>query len=336
MRTKPKTMKLKACCILLFTFFSVYTKTIAQDIVFAQWQSNLISLNPAYTGIGITPQLHGVNRMNFSSFTGTDIFYMRTSALQYDQRISRKAGCIGISYINDFTGGIALGNQGIYLHYAKDFIRDGDFHLRGGLSIGAIQHSIKGSNMWYDDIQDPRTGTIFEHYRGFPEGRVFTSFAPNFNAGISASFKNIYGGFAVNNFIQPIYSFAGNPTTFLLRRYAANVGAFLPFLSKNIVFNPFMVFQKQAMFTELTTGFNVNRGIFTGGIAYKLADPNANAINLLLGISKGRIKASYSLDYAPKAIFANTTHEINLSFYFGKPVIEAEPRLAYYFRNMGF
>jgi len=307
-----------------------------QDITFTQWQSNLISLNPAYTGIGVTPQLHGVNRVNFTSFSGRDDFYMRTSGLQYDQRISPKAGCFGISYINDYTGNIELGNQSFYLHYAKDFIRDGDFHLRGGLSIGAIQHSIKGANMWYKDIQDPRTGAIFKHHRGFPSGRVFTSFKPNFNAGLSASFKNIYGGFAVNNFIEPIYSFAGNPTTVLRRRFAANAGAFLPFLSKNIVLNPYMVFQKQAMFTELTTGFNVNKGIFTGGIAYKLADPNANAINLLLGISKGRIKAGYSLDYAPEAIFANTTHEFNLSFYFGTSEVEAEPRLAHYFRKMGF
>jgi hypothetical protein len=183
---------LKFNCILILFIYFISTNCNAQDIDFTQWQSNLISLNPAYTGIGVTPQLHGVNRVNFSSFTrSNDYFYMRTSALQYDQRISRKVGCIGLSYINDFTRGIELGNQSIYLNYAKDFIPDGDWHFRGGLSIGAIQHSIRGSNMWYKDIKDPRTGSIFEHHRGFPEGKVFTAFKLNFKAGVSASLINI-------------------------------------------------------------------------------------------------------------------------------------------------
>src|SRR5690349_18350940 len=111
--------------ILFFALIRFYS-AIAQDIDFNQWQANYMSLNPAMTGISNNPRLHFANRSSFTYFTGpagerTD---SRTTMISYDQRISPKAGYIGISYLNDVIGNARIGTQAVILNYARDYTID--------------------------------------------------------------------------------------------------------------------------------------------------------------------------------------------------------------------
>ena len=333
-------------CLLLFS-----TLAEAQDPHFTQWHANYNQLNPALTGISNNPHLQLSYRNQWPSIPGGFV----TNVVSYDQRISPKVGNIGVVYLNDMAGSAPLITNSIGLQYAKDFAiktalkigknnlsADNDLHIRLGVEIAALQRSIDFSKLQFGDQIDPRGPFIDTTREQIPQnaGVGKTEPAANFALGTVVSYKNIFGGFSVHNLLEPMQSFFGNPLSRLPRRFSANVGAFLPLHKaddKSLIFAPYIVYQKQAQFMEIVPGININKGIFTGGISVRQTDPNTDAVNFLVGISKGWFKGGYSYDYtvSDARSAAKGSHELSLSFYFGKAREGNEKGLAHYFRKMG-
>jgi type IX secretion system PorP/SprF family membrane protein len=315
-------------CLLLFS-----TLAEAQDPHFTQWHANYNQLNPALTGISNNPHLQLSYRNQWPSIPGGFV----TNVVSYDQRISPKAGYIGACFLNDVAGDARLTTNSFALQYAYQFDINEDLNIRAGAEMGIFQRSVDIFN-----IHSRNIGPFIDTSQSFPHGAgiLTTEPAANFALGTVVSYKNIFGGFSVHNLLEPMQSFFGNPLSRLPRRFSANVGAFLPLHKaddKSLIFAPYIVYQKQAQFVEIVPGININKGIFTGGISVRQTDPNTDAVNFLVCISKGWFKGGYSYDYtvSDARSAAKGSHELSLSFYFGKAREGNEKGLAHYFRKMG-
>ncbi|MGZ5245404.1 MAG: type IX secretion system membrane protein PorP/SprF, partial [Bacteroidia bacterium] len=123
-------MKLKTTLLLAICCCILQNHIFAQNTNIHQWQANYAYTNPAFTGISINPRLHGSYQQIFPNFLKD----LRIYELSYDQRISPKAGFIGVSLVQDVTSQIAT-RQVAGLQYAYEFKLSDEIKLRTAASL---------------------------------------------------------------------------------------------------------------------------------------------------------------------------------------------------------
>ncbi|MGZ5304180.1 MAG: type IX secretion system membrane protein PorP/SprF, partial [Bacteroidia bacterium] len=242
--------------------------------------------------------------------------------LSYDQRISPKAGFIGVSLVQDVTSQIAT-RQVAGLQYAYEFKLSDEIKLRTAASLSYVFIDIDTSKI------------ISASPENFPDKK-----AAHFGLGSIITYRNIFAGISAFNYSKPLRPKNADGKPAFVSDISAQAGGFFPTNKSNpksTVIAPYFLLYAVTRNFAIAPGVNINKGIFTGGICYR-GNKYGDAVAILAGVSKGWIKAGYTYDLGipdPRSVWA-ASHELTLTIYPGKLRDDSKEGIPYYFRKMGF
>ncbi len=234
----------------------------------------------------------------------------------------------GLTIIDDQIGFTASTGFMANLNFRKK-LQGGFSEISGGLGLGSRQWGWENPNFKAKDPGDPNVPLTSASESEF-----------NLNLGLqykvaslaSGKIKNLYAGFSVTNLNSPLYKIpAGLAGSIILRQYVPHyytvVGADMPM--GNFVLEPAILAKygllngayKPQIDLSATALFS---NTFRGGIAYRQWG-NSDALSILLGYQRDKIKIGYSYDITLSNIqrVSNGTHEIFVKYCI--PITVSEP-----------
>jgi type IX secretion system PorP/SprF family membrane protein len=253
---------------LLWGGFGLTTATVqAQDPHFAQFYNAPLQVNPAMTGVHSGRFRVAINYREQWGSVLDDPF--RTVGASFDMRHRIGRGdymAWGMNALRDQAGGSPyVRNQG-YLNaaYMKQLsgnrYRTSDQFLVGGLQIGAGQHTLDFSNLWFSNQFDFGTEQV---NTALPNGEMTNASSGiylDFNAGLLyyALFgdnASLYFGGAYHHLNGPEISFLDNSSQTLYRRWVGQIGGEIP-LTRELSMLPAAIVMGQG--PSLMTIFGLN------------------------------------------------------------------------------
>ena len=172
----------------VFLLLSV-TSRAQQDPVYTQYMNNLMSVNPAYTGVRGVGSFSTVFRKQWLNLNGAPLTSSLTMSLPLD---SLHIGG-GFDYMYDNVG--PLTTTAIFLDYSYRIQTTGTTHLSFGLKGGFnfVQANLK--DLFRHDYDDQY---ILEYGE-------FSRFMPNFGVGVFWYGEDFYAGLAIPRLLQNKY-----------------------------------------------------------------------------------------------------------------------------------
>jgi len=309
----------KVLCVLAFALAAVSTAQ-AQDPHFSQYYANSLYLNPALAGSGLGPRV-SLNYRN--QWPGLSSAYV-TYAAGYDQYIDGISGGIGLHVLSDRAGnGVFVTNQ-VSAIYANNLKINRKWSLKTGFQGTYAMKSLNWNRLIFPDQIDPRAGFVLPTQENIPTSGVTNRNYVDFSFGMMGYSERYFGGFAVHHLTQPNESLLGpGSNADLPTRLTLHAGANIPlkkkgFRSTGTNVSPNILYMKQGPASELNLGVYVNRGPMVGGLWYRNAGSNADALILLLGIQQGVFRFGYSYDVTTSRLRSatNGAHEISVILQF--------------------
>jgi len=298
--------------IITFVFFSFFAK--AQDPEFTQIMATPSYFNPAFAGMQQNLRACLQFRDQWPGTSGSFI----TVAGSADMGLPKINSGVGLMLMHDQAGDADLSTNTVNAYYAYEIKLPGGCGLRFGLNPSLFQRSINLSQLRFGSQIDPKLGFINQTPNNLPS----TSTTPlrfDLSGGTLFYSANFYGGLAVYHIFQPNESFFDDGVAVLPIKYTIQAGYFISL--GGITINPYFLVMSQGTFTQVLPGVNVTYGMFTIGSSFRQTDPNADAVNFLLGFAKGIFKVCYSYDLTvseAKAAAAGS-HELSLVVQLNKP-----------------
>jgi len=298
------------CCLLLGPAAK------AQDPHFTQFYADPLYLNPAFAGSAHCPRICLNYRNQWPALQGQFI----TSSFSYDQQIASISSGIGLLVTTDNAGEGTLNTttfSGIYA-YQVNITRE--FSIRFGLEATYWQRKLDWTKLTFGDMIDPRYGFIYPTTEVQPSSTT-KSFV-DFSAGALAFSNNVYGGLAVNHLTEPEESFIRpSPGSTLPMRITAHIGAIVPLEGRGdggAFISPNALFMQQRTFQELNIGMYVGKLPLVGGLWYRHAFGNADAVIALVGLQQGAFKIGYSYDVTVSKLSSVSagSHELSMGIQF--------------------
>jgi len=291
----------------------------AQDPQYSQFYSNLVMLNPAFTGSGIGPRVAMNYRAQWVNIPG---FYNQF-AVSYDQPfnfLGSRQG-LGINVNADRAGAGNLTKINATLNYAYQLEIARDHFLRFGLSGGIIQASIDPSGLIFPDQIDPRNGPVFGTNE--PIGTwTLNRIRPDVSLGAAYFNEFAWVGATVNHLLEPNEVFSNvidqDPdATKLPRKYTFTGGLKIPLRDfrnqRELSISPAVLYKVQGTFNQIDVGLYVNADPMVFGLWYR----NRDAVIGLIGVQTPdeRISFGYSFDYTISSLtqgISGGSHEISV------------------------
>jgi type IX secretion system PorP/SprF family membrane protein len=320
-------MSLKSLFLIISLYLVSYSVD-AQDPEFTQVMATPMYFNPAFAGFQQNLRTGYQLRNQWPSVSGSYI----TSALSADMGFPKAHSGIGILMMADEAGDGQLTTGSVNAVYSYEINLGLGSYLRFGAYGGIFRRSINFSQLYYGDQIDPKTGFIYNSQEKLPAGLgvQYTPVLPDFGTGALYYNKVIYAGISVSHLFEPEYSFFGNVNSILYRRYTLQAGGFIGLGDWNI--NPNLLLMHQGDFTQVLPGVNVNYHKFTLGTSFRMTDPNADAVNFLLGFNAGKFKfcLSYDKTISDAREAAAGSFELSVVFQLSKPRdISAKPMITH-------
>ncbi len=303
-----------------------------QDPVFSQFYLAPTQLNPAFVGNNIGPNFYLNYRNQWPSINQAYVTY----AASYDQFFENANSGIGLVLVADDAGNGLLQNNKAMLQYSYRLRVNRKLFVKAGLEVGALQTRLAWDQLVFFDQLDPQFGA------NTPGGGIIpTSETPpdqtslyNFDLGFGVAVysKEFYGGISLKHLNTPQLTFfedADNLSGGLPMRMVLHAGWQIspagdqyrpgdPMLSPNIIF------VNQGTFRQINLGLHGGLGPVFGGIAYRHAWTNPDAIILSIGFRSGLVRFGYSYDITVSSLSVNSggAHELGLNFIlnYDKPV----------------
>lgn len=315
-----------ALALVLMLGFSLQSQ--AQDPQYSQFYSNLLLLNPAFTGSGVGPRIAMNYRAQWVQIPG----YYKQFAFSYDQPVyflGTTQG-LGVNFNSDVAGEGNLTKLNMTLNYAYQVDLSDEHTLRFGLSGGVTQASIDFYKLRFPDQIDPRDGFV----RPTNEPPSLWSQAqirPDVSAGIAYFNRYAWLGFTVNHITEPKEQFSVGinvPDAFLPRKYTVTGGIRIPVSQlrnrREISITPAFLYKMQGEFFQIDAGLYVNADPMVFGVWYRHQD----AVIGLIGLQYGAFSFGYSYDYTISELtqgISGGSHEISLVLEFEQP--RPKPRM---------
>lgn len=313
--------------LLLILVVVMGTTAQAQDPQYSQFYSNLVMLNPAFTGSGIGPRVAMNYRAQWVKIPG----YYKQFAFSYDQPVYFLGSTqgLGVNFNSDVAGEGNLTKLNVTLNYAYMLEINDDHALRFGLSGGFQQASIDFFKLRFPDQIDPRNG--FTGITNEPIGTYnANSLRPDVNAGIAYFNEYAWIGASVHHITEPLETFSGvfqGEEAKLPRKYSVTGGVRIPIggmrsrNSREISITPTFLYKMQGEFFQIDGGLYVNVEPMVFGVWYRHQD----AMIGLIGISIDRFNFGYSFDYTISDLtqsISGGSHEVSVTMefpYYRKP-----------------
>jgi type IX secretion system PorP/SprF family membrane protein len=301
-----------SCYVLLLPSLTVK----GQDPHFTQFYANPLYLNPAFAGSAHCPRINLNYRNQWPALQGQFI----TASFSYDQQIPSISSGIGLLALTDNAGEGTLNTTNLSGIYAYQVNITREFSIRFGVKATYWQRKLDWSKLTFGDMIDPRYGFIYPTSEVQPASTT-KSFV-DFSAGVLAYSNNIYGGVAVDHLTQPEESFirpADGST--LPMKITTHVGAIVPLEGRNdgsAYISPNFIFQQQRKFQTLNIGVYVGKLPLVGGLWYRHAFGNPDAVVVLVGLQQGAFKVGYTYDVTISKLsnVSAGSHELSLGIQF--------------------
>ena len=309
-------------CLLLAVSMGISFDAVAQDPQYSQFYSNLVLLNPSFTGSGKGPRIAMNYRAQWTNIPG----YYKQFAFSYDQPVyflGTTQG-VGVNFNSDVAGEGNLTKLNMTLNYAYMVEINDDHAIRFGLSGGVTQASIDFYRLRFPDQIDPRDG--FVRPSNEPPFWSQSQIRPDVNAGISYFNQYAWLGFTVNHITEPREQFSypnlSVPEAVLPRKYTVTGGLRIPVRQmrnrREISITPAFLYKMQGEFFQIDGGLYVNADPMVFGVWYRHQD----AMIGLIGLQYGAFSFGYSFDYTISELTQSTSggsHEISLVLEFDQP-----------------
>ncbi len=301
----------------IFICFSIlisWQVTAQQDVMLSQYMFNGLFLNPAYSGTHPFAEASVLYRDQWTGLDGAPT----TQSFSIDGPLANELMGLGMTVINDQIGDTR--QTEVYANWSYHLFLDaeGKTRLSFGIKAGFADYSSKLSETKVFDEADP----VFS--------QNLSEFVPKFGAGVYVYHKKWYAGLSV----PTIYA-ADKNVRFNIsdeERY------FRPhtYFTAGYVFdlNPDLKLKPSVLFKYLTDApfqadINCNlliRNTFWIGASYRTGDAIVGIFEYNIG-SQFRIGYSYDFTTSELNDYNNGSHEIMLSYKFGKdPIKTKTPR----------
>lgn len=314
----------KRLYIWLLFAFSVHN-AIAQDTQLSQYFSAPMYLNPAFAGANVCSRVSTNIRTQWPA-----IGHGYTSQiLGLDHYFSDINFGGGLMFTNDAAGTGRLKTTAFSVLAAYNAQINRNLAFRVGLQGGFWQRSVNFSDLTFGD-QIAKGGAASSI-----EIPPISITSPDFSTGILVYSKKYWGGIAIHHLNRPNESLMGNDA-FRPRKFSLHGGSTFDIGKESeydkdkqtvsVTFN----YKSQLKYDQLDLGCYYSKGYLNVGLWYRGIPifkeyapgyPNNDAIVLILGLSKDRIRMGYSYDHTISWLRGNTSgaHEISFSYQMCKP-----------------
>jgi type IX secretion system PorP/SprF family membrane protein len=291
---------------------------LAQDPLFSQFYANPIYTNPAFAGSSGNIRINIIARDQYSALRNN----YQTASASVDAQVNALNGGIGAMATMDRSGDGFLTTSTFSAIYAYSVALSRSVTMRAGIQASYYQRVYDFNQFKFGDQIDDQLGFVFPTAESRGSERIQL---PNFGTGLLVYGKNLYGGFAIHNLIEPNQSFynktSSNEEFKLPRRYTLNAGANI-YLTKaryeeqNIILSPNILYLQQRNFNQLNLGFYVKKQSLTAGLWYRQTSKNSDAVILLVGLKfpKFRVGYSYDITISDARTATQGSHELSMSF----------------------
>jgi len=308
--------------VLVFSILLIHgSKITAQDAHFSQFYANPIYLNPAFAGTNVCPRINLNFRDQWPSLPST---YM-TYAGSYDQHFDKLNGGIGVLLYGDRAGKGTINTYAAHFMYSFRLKVSKKFEMRLALQAGYQQKSLDFDKLTFPDMIDPKYGFIYGTAEARPPNLTVHIF--DMAAGFVGYSEHIYFGAAAHHITNPPEGFVTEAVTRLPVKWTGHFGAYFDLKRKSkkersfgdISISPNVIYQQQAQFYYLNTGFYLNFYPFTVGLWLRnnfTKDDPIDAFIFSAGIQYDFIRIGYSYDVTLGRLANHTagSHEVSIQF----------------------
>lgn len=289
-------LSVKRKLVIYMVLMMIARTGFAQDPHFSQFFANPIYTNPAFAGSSNHGRAVLNARNQWSSIAGT----FTTFSAAYDENYDVINGGIGVIVTRDEAGVGLLTTNTVSGAYSYVIPVNRYLTFRAAIQAGIVQKSLDFSNFTWGDQILKQAGIVRATNQPAPESNVFF---PNFAAGFIAYTKRFYGGVAIHNLTEPNQSFYPNSKAPIYRRITVNTGLQIPLkpvsnnIKNNASLSPNVLYMQQgSAFSELNLGMYYNRGVYVLGAYFRQTAQNADAMILLLGLRREKLRIGFSYD----------------------------------------
>lgn len=300
----------------------------AQDPVFSQFYLAPTQLNPAFVG-----NTHGPNfTLNYrNQWPSINQAYV-TYAASYDQFFKDINSGFGFVLLADDAGNGILKTNKLLLQYSYRARVNRDMFIKGGLEAGVAQHRLAWNQLIFFDQLDPEFGSVTPGGTTIPtseqEPENTQIYYPDISFGLALYSRKYFGGIVLKHLNNPENSFyqdANNLTSGLPLRYTIHAGAQFSngrnYRAGDPFFSPNIMFVGQGAFKQLNIGAYGGLGPVFGGLAYRHAWTNPDAIIASFGFRTGVLRIGYSYDITVSKLSTSSggAHELGVNFILSSP-----------------
>ena len=301
-------MKVNKILLLMIMMLGWIVKVHSQDVIYSQFYSNPIYLNPAISGSKLCSRL----TLNYRNQWPTVNQGYSSLSTSWDQPVEKISGALGVIVNADVSaGGIynSFSANGIYA-YRLEVTRD--ILLNAAFQVGYVQHRLDWNKLIFEDQLNQVVPTRLN------VGKV------DFSAGLLAGFKeHLYLGFAVNHLTRPDMSYYDGKTNRMDMRFTVHSGVLINLKEGSegsemgsLSLSPNIVFVQQGEFRQLNVGVYANSYPIVAGVWLRHSFGNPDAAIFLIGLTQKNYKLQYSFDYTLSRLEIGTggAHEVSLVF----------------------
>lgn len=311
---------LRTTLLCLIFSISLYSVLPGQDVSFSQFFAAPLHLNPGLVGVTDAPRFTLNYRDQWPNWPNA----YRTYAFAYEQPLNALNSGVGLRILTDDAGrGIykTTAISGVYGYHIK--MRD-DLSVRIGIDAGVFQTRLDWDKLLFGDQLDPVTGNEGNQLTQENRPENLERTVVDFSTGLVVYGRRFYGGIALHHLNRPDESLlnindnlrAGRPL-----RMTAHVGAQFSAGPGNIgrgqaFVSPSILYMRQGGFSQLTAGAYTGYKSVFGGLWYRHAGQNPDAIIGLVGFRYQTIRIGYSYDLTVSGLSVGTTggtHEVSFT-----------------------
>ena len=251
--------------VVLFILTAGMTGSLqGQDPSWSHFYANTLYLNPSMAGTEGDSRVFAGYRNQWPS-TGSAYVTYHTS---YDRYVEELHGGLGMKVMNDRQGGGRFNQLAVDVVYAYRFRATHELEVSWGLQAGIGQRAFQTGGLVFGDMIDPVTGNTLP-LTEYPD--PYQSIFPDFAAGFSAFWRNIFGGLAVHHLLEPGVSPVDDPSSELPRKYTLHAGMILPVVDPGtgreiLQVSPHLVFIQQQRIQQVNYGIELYFKQFIAGL----------------------------------------------------------------------
>lgn len=289
----------------------------AQDPVFSQFYASPLQLNPAFTGTTAAPRVALNYRNQWPNLAGFQTYV--TYAASYEQLVPELNSGFGLLLMSDNQAEGTIRSTQAKAVYSYVVRTRSDWSFRFGVNAGLGQAAYDWDRFVFLDQIDPINGPVNPSAEIRPDISSLTYF--DAGAGILAYSSKFYAGLNVQHLNRPDVALLGfNSQLYegLPMFVSLHTGMQFTLREGNnrqaeAFISPNLLYIQQGDFGQVNGGAYLGLGNFFGGLWYRHAFTNPDAVIVLLGVQKGVFKFGYSYDITVSSLDqTGGAHEISM------------------------